>query len=411
MGLLLLFIAVSCSSAASLATLSTSPRSVQHENDELPKGAVMSEASELTSEQKIAEDLTASLQNTVDSSKKLQEQVRSLKARAVKAEKLISKKDQEIKQLKKKEAVAEKSLRVKSKMLLHDRHENDLLKKKVKDLEQDIEVTNHAWKEAAYHEKEIADEEKENAEEEAAKNDRLSQQMTAKPQKKRSEAVPKAKSPHTKYMKSLKKQTVKLAKKAGPQADVEVGGTLDPMPANQEDSESWESADSEIAAEDLAPGADPASDTAPEDQIEVPPSEQPAAEVKQAKNAGGKPPTVQVTGGAADVQSDGADDEPAPSDTENSEPVEDLSGVAADAQKDLSGDASDAQAEKEDDSDWTLTYSPAGRAAAVSDSVEGDTVETEDENDVLSASPDAPMPVEEDPNDPVKPAPDMMGRV
>ena len=98
--------------------------------------------------------------------------------------------------------------------------------------------------------------------------------------------------------------------------------------------------------------------------------------VKQAKETVVKPPMVHATHDSADVQS-------------------------GDAASDEAGDTS--EAEKEDESNWTLSYSPAGRAATVEDSVEGDA----ESEDVLS--PNAPMPAEEDPDASVKP--DLMGQV
>lgn len=413
--------------------LSLSPETVRHKKDEQPQSVVESQAHELEAEQKTAADLTASLQNTVDSSKKLEDQVRSLKARAVKAEKLLSKKDQELKQLKKKEAAVEKNLQVKSKMLLHEHHETDLLKKKVKELEKDIEISNKAWKEAADHEKEVAEAAQETATEEAAKNDRLTQQIPRTPQKKvPSVAQPKSKPSHRKFMKSLKKQTAKLAKQVAPQADVDVEEEPDLVDSDISDHQTSDITTEENAQvdeqdirmhEDIAPDSDIASDANSEDQTEVPAEDEPMPlpEKQPAQRAVVKPPTMQATGGAADVQSNSdkvasesmsevmtgpseVDDVPGPADAEDSESSE--NSKVADS-------SADAEAEKEDDPNWTLAYSPEDRAATDEEAEEGDAVEKEakdaESDDVLS--PDAPMPVEEDPTDTVKATPDMMGRV
>lgn len=369
--------------------LATSPEIHTKIKDVKPRHhALELEASELEGEQQVAADLTVKLQNTVDSSKKLEQQVRSLKARTHKAEKLLGAKDQQLKQLQNKQAEKDKSLKVKNQMLLRERHENELLKKKVKDLEQDIEISNHAWKEAADHEKEVAEEAKETAKEEAAKNDRLSTQIALeKPHKKVAAAAPQAMPSHSNFMKSLKKQTVKVAKAA--KDDVEpVIDTLDAQPGPDEIPVSEESAyDSDNAVEQDT--TDAASDSASEDQTEVPSEDEPMpvaedteeqpgeeSSVKQAKETVVKPPMVHATRDSADVQS-------------------------GDAASDEAGDTS--EAEKEDESNWTLSYSPAGRAATVEDSVEGDA----ESEDVLS--PNAPMPAEEDPDASVKP--DLMGQV
>jgi len=476
--------------------LSTSPAKVRHvkkdehaKKDEQPHSAPDSEASELQAEQKIAEELTASLQNTADSSQKLAGYVKNLKARVVKAENLVKSKDQQLKQLKKKEAVAEKSLQVKSKMLLHERHENDLLKSKVKDLEKDIEVSNRAWKKAADHEKEVADHEKEeleaateSAKEEAAKNDRLSQEMDDEPQTKASAEVPKSIPSPRKFM----KEKAKLVKKATTQVPVppepetadddiateekeaayatneEEKEAADAI--NEEDVQAQQDISPEVASEDMKdmtqipseeepmPSADdplgPEAETVAEEQPlpmghhsryeqEEPVKMQPTKQEKKGKRAVVKPPVVQAIGSASrahndantdsmeneDVSASSETEDSAPAEesapSEESAPIEDPSSDA-DALKDQS--EPDAQ---EDDSNWNLAYSPADRAAAVEDSVEGDTLEKEtnageiqdaESDDVLSQPSDAPvgdapMPSDEEPTSDKPFKPDIMGRV
>jgi len=379
--------------------LSTTPQTKRVSKGDLKprQHAIESEASELDGEQQVASDLTLKLQKTVDASKKLEQQVRSLKARTLKAEKRVSEKDEELKKIQQKDAEKDKSLQVKNKMLLHERHENELLKKKVKDLEQDIEVSNHAWKEAADHEKEVAEEAQEEAKQEVAKNDRLSQQMSEKNHNK-VPAAPKVKHvqvkpSHSKFMKSLKKQSVKLAKSA--KDDVQpVVDTLDAVPSEEElqQQESMDEAD----AEDVE-----AQTQIPADDEEMPVAEDSDEQPTEAKETVVSPPMVNGIRNSADVESetmDGTDPEMTPeADTE------DIQGAAP-------------EAEKGDESDWNLAYtaaedspaySPENRAASVEESVEGDA--DSKQGDVLS--PNAAEPVEEDPDDPVPAKPDIMGRV
>jgi hypothetical protein len=381
--------------------LSTTPQTVKKsKHAKLSQHAVQSEASEIDDEQKVAADLTLKLQNTADSSKKLEQQVRKLKARTMKAEKLLSEKDEEIKKIQQKVAAKDKTLENKNKMLLHDRHENELLKKKVKDLEQDIEVSNHAWKEAADHEKQVAEEAKEEAKEEAAKNDRLSQQMAEQPKKKVPAAGGKAKQSSKKLMKSVKKKSVKLAKAA--KDDVPpVVDTLDAVPSADEMAE-MESAESDNTAQD-----DGMADAEEQTQMPAEDEDMPVPEdAEETQETVVKPPMVHATRNSANVEGEAADDSDAmPSPTEEA-------NTAAEADTE---DASMAtpEAGNGDDSSWDLAYSPAERAATVEESVEGgaDSKQPESE-DVLSPNPNAPEPVEEDPDDPVAAKPDLiMGRV
>jgi len=421
--------------------LSTSPQTVRRSSKDTSANQW---TLDIKDEQKVASELTASLQNTVDSSKKLEDQVHNLKARALKAEKLLSQKDQELKKLQQKEAAAEKSLQVKSKMLLHERHESDLLKKKVNDLEQDIEISGRAWKEAANHEKEVAEEAQETAREEAAKNDRLSQQMDVKPQKKMTHAAPKAKPSHGQFMKTLKKQPVKLAK-AVPQTDNEIDGSAEEVDESIAP-KVMESADSDNMPEESAPVdeadidmqediAPDAADAISDDRTEIPSEdepmpvaeEQPVAKeqpVKQAKKTVMNPTMIHASSGAAGVQENGNTDEtvedssvPAPDDDINAE--DKVVDSSTEGLNDPSIADAQSAASKDEDSNWDFAYTagpqgegsaagPGGRAATVEDSVEGD-VGTKESEDVLSS--DAPMPVEEDPNDPVQAEPDLMGRV
>jgi len=417
--------------------LSTSPQTVRRSKDAKAPNKDSAASNQWTldlkDEQKIADDLTSSLQNTVDFSKKHEDQVRSLKKRVLKAQKLLSQKDDEFKKLQEKELAAEKALQVKNKMLLHERHEADLLKKKVQDLEQDIEVSNRAWKEAADHEKEVAAEATQAAREEAAKNDRLSQQMAVKPQKKISHVAPKAKPSHSKFMKTLKKQTVKLAKAAS-KTDAEVED--ESMAPNSLENAESESTESDDMTEEETPAPVDESDVAMQDDIapddvadatqglkQVPSEEEemPVAEeqpVKQGKKAVVDPPMVHATNADGGAQvTDSLDavpgpsedfDASAPTDAEDSESADDKvvdSSTDADALKDSS-------ASSEEDSSWDMAYTPAARAATVEESVEGNPdadSNSKDSEDVLS--PDAPMPVEEDPNDNVPAEPDLMGKV
>eukprot|EP00746_Dinoflagellata_sp_MGD_P162553 gnl/MRDRNA2_/MRDRNA2_90164_c0_seq1.p1 gnl/MRDRNA2_/MRDRNA2_90164_c0~~gnl/MRDRNA2_/MRDRNA2_90164_c0_seq1.p1 ORF type:complete len:428 (-),score=159.16 gnl/MRDRNA2_/MRDRNA2_90164_c0_seq1:61-1344(-) len=383
--------------------LSTTPQTKRLSKGVKPKEhAIESEAAELEGEQKVASDLTLKLQNTVDASKKLEQQVRNLKARTLKAEKRLSEKDDEIKKLQQKEAEKDKSLQVKNKMLLHERHENELLKKKVGDLEQDIEVSNHAWKEAADHEKEVAEEAKEEAKQEAAKNDRLSQQMSEKKHKKVPAAAPKVKPSHDKFMKSLKKQSVKLAKAA--KDDVEpVIDTLDAMPSADEmqQQESVDEADAEdIEAQTQVPADDEEMPVAEDSDEEAP--------VKEAQETVVNPPMVHGMRNSADVESvDGTDA------TASASPEAEMTPEADTEDSSMAGP----EAEKGDESDWNLAYSPAdsapayspdNRAASVEESVEGD---VDKQADVLSPNA-ADVSVEDDPDDPVPAKPDyVMGRV
>lgn len=461
--------------------LSTSPAKVRHvkkdehaKKDEQPHSAPDSEASELQAEQKIAEELTASLQNTADSSQKLAGYVKNLKARVVKAENLVKSKDQQLKQLKKKETVAEKSLQVKSKMLLHERHENDLLKSKVKDLEKDIEVSNRAWKKAADHEKEVADHEKEeleaateSAKEEAAKNDRLSQEMDDEPQTKASAEVPKSIPSPRKFMKEkaklVKKATTQVPVPPEPETADDDIATEEKEAAyatneeekevadatNEEDVQAQQDISPEVASEDMKdmtqipseeepmPSADdplgPEAETVAEEQpMPMGHHSRYEQEEKKGKRAVVKPPVVQATSSASrahndantdsleneDVSASSETEDSAPAEesapSEESAPIEDPSSDA-DALKDQS--EPDAQ---EDDSNWNLAYSPADRAAAVEDSVEGDTLEKEtndaESDDVLSQPSDAqvgdaPMPSDEEPISDKPFKPDIMGRV
>jgi len=314
-------------------------------------------------------------------------------------------------------------------MLLHERHESDLLKKKVKDLEQDIEVSNRAWKEAADHEKEVAEEAKETAKEEAAKNDRLSQQMSEQPKAKVAVAASKVKPSHSKFMKSLKKDPVKVDKKRTVKLNMATSGD------QTEDLDEQSAQTAEVADEsdidmqqDVAPDA--VSEATSEDQTEVPAEDEPmpVAEEQPVEKAVVKPPMLHATGGAADVHTDAgskvaatdsldpmpsSDDAPALSDAEDSGSDMDPS---ADAQASETPPAADSTADKEDDSSWNLAYSPADRASAVEESVEGEAVEKEtkeaESEDVLS--PNAPEPVEQDPTDTLDDkgyAPDPMGRI
>lgn len=147
--------------------------------------AVSQQAADLKSEREAAEDLTSQLRTSVSSADKVYGEIKSLREHDSMLEQKLAAQQREVdelkNELKKKELQEQKSSVTKDKMLLKERRRGDLLEKKVKSLEQDLEVASKAWREAAVHEKDVAQQEEEVTRDALAKVDRLETQNGPKP--------------------------------------------------------------------------------------------------------------------------------------------------------------------------------------------------------------------------------------